>query len=225
VARPPTYAVERSNLRGNKPEGKTFQSQTFPKINTLLWCGRWSFIEAFLPVDNIMPAETEEQENMQQKCDARGKYGPSPATTECVSSIGPGDEDDNEYTSPIMVEMDGEIRLLGRALLDTGCRPSMMSESTAVEAEAWGLTTIDRSESTKTEGVEMLEGIVKGAHLKVAGKVRLRFSVDGARYYRHTFIVIPNEDRFDLLLGAKFLKRIALVRAKQNSTELLAGRL
>jgi hypothetical protein len=170
-----------------------------------------------------MPAETKQQEKLQQKCDARGKYGAHPATTESVSSVCSSDE--NDYISEIMVEVDEEIRYLGRALLDTGSMPSLMSESTAVRAEAWGLTTIDRSESKKTEGIEMLEGVVKGAKLKVVGKVSLKFSVDGAHHYRHTFIVVPDEDRYDILLGAKLLKRSALVRARQNSAEPMAGRL
>ena len=168
-----------------------------------------------------MPAETKQQESLQQKCDARGKYGASPAATECVSSIGPGDE--NGYISNIMVEIDGKSRLLGRAMEDTGSMPSLVSESTAIRAEAWGVGTINWSES-ESEEIEILEGIAKGATIKVAGKVSLKFSVDGARY-RHTFIVVPNEDRFDILLGAKLLQRIALVRARQNSTEPVAGRL
>ena len=170
-----------------------------------------------------MPAETEQQENLQQNCDAQGKYGTRPATTESVSSVCFRDE--NGYISEIMVEIDGEIRYLGRALLDTGCMPSLVSESTAARAEAWGLTTIDWSESKKTEEIEILEGIVKGAKIKVEGKVSLKFSVDGAHYYRHTFIIVPDEDRFDILLGAKLLERCALVRARQNSAEPVAGRL
>ncbi|KIX08726.1 uncharacterized protein Z518_03383 [Rhinocladiella mackenziei CBS 650.93] len=170
-----------------------------------------------------MPAETVPQENSQQNRDARGQYGARTATTECVSSV--CFKDENGYISDIMVEMNGETRYLGRALLDTGSMPSLMSESTAVRAEAWGLTTIDRSESKKAEGIEMLEGIVKGAKIKVEGKVSLKFSVDGDHYYRHTFIVVPDEDRFDILLGAKLLERSALVRARQNSAEPVAGRL
>ncbi len=165
-----------------------------------------------------MPAETEQQENLLPSCDARGKYGARPATTECVSSVCLRDE--NEYISEIMVKVDGEITFLGRAQLDTGSMPSLMSESTAVRAEAWGLTTINR-----TEGIEVLEGVVKGARIKVEGKVSLEFSVDGVHYYRHTFIVVPDEDRFDILLGAKLLKRCALVRVRQDSTEPVVDRL
>ncbi|KIW23687.1 uncharacterized protein PV07_11867 [Cladophialophora immunda] len=171
----------------------------------------------------MTPVESRQQENVLQRCDARGKYVAHSAATESVSSVCFGEP--NGYMIDIVVETDGGIRYLGRAQQDTGCMPSLISESTAVRAEAWGLATIDRSQPIKAGGLVVFEGIVKGAEIKVEGKVSLRFSVDGAHYYRHTFLVVPDDDRFDMLLGAKLLERGALVPARQDAAKPMAGRL
>ncbi|KIW13082.1 hypothetical protein PV08_08269 [Exophiala spinifera] len=162
-----------------------------------------------------MPVE-KEQQNLQLIFDARRKYKASPSTAESIFSVFKHDED--PYKCDVMVKLDGETKYLGRALLDTGSMYSMMSEKTAVRVEAWGLTTIDRSEATRTEGIKTAEGILEEAKIKVVGKLSLKFSGDGVHYYRHTFIVIPHEDRFEILLGAKVLHRWVTADRCANSS-------
>ena len=158
------------------------------------------------------------QRSLQQESEARGEHGAhSMITAVTVSSI--TSEDQNAYLRDVMVsKVDGRNTWLCSALLDTGCMPSVISQPVACKAVDLELTTIEPSDS------EPLEGIVVGEKVSVLGKTKLKFFIDGVPY-RNSFLVVPGDDRYDMLLGAKFLERSRLLGANTNPAEPLAGRL
>jgi hypothetical protein len=107
-------------------------------------------------------------------------------------------DDEHNFLVDVFVDLDGERRLLCQALLHTGSTQSFISESTARRATDLELTQIEPS------NFEQLDGIMK--HVSVLGKLRLKFFIDDTAC-KNTFLV-TFDDRFDLILGTKFLRRI-----------------
>jgi hypothetical protein len=124
-------------------------------------------------------------------------------TTVFVSSVNSNDR--NEFYKDVMVKPAGDKKWLGSALLDTGSLPSFVAEAVARRAEEWGLTTIQCGNSMS------YEGLVKGHPVELLGKMELKFSINSVSY-RHLFLVVKAEERFELLLGAKFIAKARMLK-------------
>ena len=156
---------------------------------------------------------------VQQASEARGKPETCSTITESVSSFSAKDEP--AYLSNVTVEIGGKEKYLCAAVLDTGCMPSLVGESIARRAVHLKLATIEPG------NLEQFEGVVKGPKLSSVGKIRFRFFIDDFPYfhYRNTFFVIPDDERFEMLIGGKFIKRCRLLEAGTKLAEALAARL
>ncbi|KAK5055322.1 hypothetical protein LTR84_013072 [Exophiala bonariae] len=128
---------------------------------------------------------------------------PGSSITACISL--PRAEDSNKFRKQMMVEVNGERTWLATAQLDTGSAPSFMSETIAKQAQNYELTTV------KPGTVTPYEGLAQGHKVDVVGQMELRFWLKNEnKPYKHQFLVVKADDRFDVLLGAKFLERADL---------------
>jgi len=150
------------------------------------------------------------QGNLEPVPDTRGKHGTSSMITASVSSA--RSDDGSYYLSDVMVKIGGREKYLGSALLDTGSAPSFVSGSTAYQVVELELATIQHGD------FKPWEGIIKGKPVPVVGKMKLKFFIDDVPY-KTTFLVIPDEDRFDMLLGAKFINKTGLLQGLAKSTK------
>ena len=150
-----------------------------------------------------------EAEDLAPESNVRKTSGPRSEITVCVSSVHSIHASDGDsYMSEVMVVIAGELTWLGTALLDTGEQPSFINETIARRAQELGLTTIQYG------SCGFYEGIVKGHELEAIGRVELKFSLDDVSY-KHPFLVVEPDERFEVLLGCKFIKRAGLLYEKK----------
>jgi len=121
-----------------------------------------------------------------------------------VSSV--SSKDQNNYTQHVMVEPEaGQLHeWLCEALMDTGTMVSFVCYRIVCWAMEWGLTEIHPYRG------ECPVGIDKSGKVNVIGQCKLRFFIRDIAY-THSFLVIEDDDRYDMLLGGKFLERSCLV--------------
>jgi hypothetical protein len=175
---------------------------------------------ALVPLPPIADSDDEDEDDTDSEGSANLRLPAPNKHTSLISvhsnkditvSVSPASRDDEKiFIVDVFVNPDGQLEWLGSALLDSGTTRSFISESIAVRATDLKLTTI---EST---GFEQLDGIENNA--PVLGKIRLKFTIRDIPY-RHTFLVIPDDDRFDILLGKKFLVRSRILYDEKNRLE------
>ncbi|KIW99216.1 uncharacterized protein Z519_00879 [Cladophialophora bantiana CBS 173.52] len=168
---------------------------------------------ALLQPQNRIPMQSDRQASLSENSEDWSRHGSS--STLSVSTI--GSKDENTYIWIVMVEVDGRHKLLCRTQLDTGLLPSLISLWAAHRAEQLGLATIE------PRNLDPIEGLVKGPKLSLLGAIRLKFFIDG-KPYRHTFFVV-DDDRYDMLLGAKFANKSGLAEKRTGSADSLPGHL
>lgn len=123
--------------------------------------------------------------------------------TMSVSSV--SSKDQNNFTQHVMVEVGQLHEWLCEALMDTGTMLSFVCYRIVCWAMEWGLTEIQPYRGECPVGIEQ-----KGK-VNVLGRCRLKFFISD-RPYTHSFLVIEDDDRYDMLLGGKFLERTRLVQ-------------
>lgn len=143
--------------------------------------------------------------NLPQDFEVRDNSGTHSIITNSVSSV--TSKDGNDFILCVMVKLGDLDEWLGLALMDTGSILSFVCEKIARQAMKWGLAEIEPYDS------EPPEGIVQGVKLKVLGKLKLKFFIEDVPY-RHSFLVIEDDDRFDILLGGKFIRETRLLQGK-----------
>jgi hypothetical protein len=184
--------------RGEQPWSVVALQESEPNLGAhRLYEGQGASIEVQNPPESLG--------NLPQDFEARDNVETPSMVTNSVSSV--TSKDRSNFIWCVMVKPGGLDEFLGYALMDTGSMVSFVCEQVARQAMKWGLTKLEPYDS------EPPEGIVKGAKPKVLGKMRLKFFIEDVAY-RHSFLVIEEDDRFDMLLGDKFIAKTRLLQGK-----------